>query len=109
MLSRMLPKKQRASHACDFCHARGLRCRWAPGGADPTQQTLQRGCLTCKDYEIECTNNRPVLKRGRKPRTPQTKDVEVPRIRMPIATPSYMSLDVIWRLLRIYRDTMYQC
>lgn len=77
---------------------------------------MQRGCLTCKDYEIECTNNRPVLKRGRKPQTSQSKEVmevevevEVPQGRPPVPKPGFMCLDSIWRLLRIYRDTMYQC
>ncbi|KAK2037951.1 hypothetical protein LZ31DRAFT_570469 [Colletotrichum somersetense] len=63
-------KRQRASRACDFCHTRGLRCRRGP--ESPSQIYESRaGCLTCRDYEIECTMNRPIRKRGRKPAAPE--------------------------------------
>lgn len=54
--------RQRASLACDFCHGRGLKCRQsAISGRQPSS------CLTCIDYGVACTVDRPVRRRGRKP------------------------------------------
>jgi hypothetical protein len=68
MQSAASKKRQRATQACDFCHLRGLRCR--PGGYnlmfDVSEHAFSAGCLTCTDYGVECTTNRPFRKRGRK-------------------------------------------
>ncbi|KAF2220133.1 hypothetical protein BDZ85DRAFT_32223 [Elsinoe ampelina] len=94
--------RQRASRACDFCHARGLRCR------RPTSEsgTTLPGCLTCVDYGVKCTQDRPAGKRGRKPKSlivEVLSDVSSPQ---PV---DHFSLQTVRRLTRIYRDTMYQC
>ncbi|KIW10315.1 hypothetical protein PV08_11277 [Exophiala spinifera] len=52
-------KPKRALKACDFCHRRGRGCR-----IDPADNSR---CLTCLDFGVSCTWNRPSAKRG-KPR-----------------------------------------
>ncbi|PVI00791.1 hypothetical protein DM02DRAFT_642261 [Periconia macrospinosa] len=64
MHSRSTNTAQRAPSACDFCHVRGLKCRKRTGNLEPE-------CLTCSDYGVQCTMNRPIRKRGRKPRIPR--------------------------------------
>jgi hypothetical protein len=97
-------KRQRASQACDFCHARGLRCRRvASGEVDGVIEST--GCLTCKDYDVTCTANRPMKKRGRKPQVMSSNESEV----RSTEEDDIMSLQTIHKLVRIYRDTMFQC
>jgi hypothetical protein len=113
-------KRKRASRACDFCHARGLRCRRNVYGNQERQMGLS--CLTCIDYGVPCKVDRPIRKRGRKPLFRQSgepntnyhddepmrndqDDVEETSEQ----THDYRSLHFILRLVRIYRDTMYQC
>ena len=51
------PKKlRRITRACDFCHKRSIRCK--PGNEDETS------CQNCLDFNVACTYNRPVKKRG---------------------------------------------
>lgn len=52
-------KSKRVLKACDFCHKRGRGCK-----IDPTDNSR---CLTCLDFGVNCTWNRPSAKRG-KPR-----------------------------------------
>lgn len=118
-------KMQRASRACGFCHARGLKCRWKNDRSDSPWEQLA-GCLTCKDYEAQCTMARPIRKRGRKPARPTTTTaaesappveyshtVDTPHEQdnPSFSEPDYDFLSTIHiqRLVRIYRDTMYQC
>lgn len=103
-------KRQRASHACDFCHARGLKCHQAPWSVDQPPGSRAAGCLTCTAYGVECKINRPIRRRGRKPLVPPEE------LDMLEDTPpkdpqdsGFKSLHTIWRLTRIYRNTMYQC
>jgi len=98
-------KRQRASQACNFCHARGLRCRRGATGEDDHQAIENTGCLTCKDYGVDCKMERPVKKRGRRAQVISPEENEVDTTRHLHA----MSLQTIHRLVRIYRDTMYQC
>ncbi|KAK6373972.1 uncharacterized protein PV06_02836 [Exophiala oligosperma] len=111
--------RQRASRACDFCHTRGLKCRRrAPDG---TSLGPEAGCLTCTDYGAQCTLNRPVRRRGRKP-----KKIAVQQQQSPDddggggddnranhsegdRNTELESLDAIQRLIRIYCNTTYQC
>jgi hypothetical protein len=97
-------KRQRASKACDFCHARGLRCRRV-AAEENGEQSEDTGCLTCKDYGVSCTMNRPVKKRGRKAQVLSSDESEIR-----LTEDSHiMSLQTIHKLVRIYRDTMFQC
>ena len=98
-------KRQRASQACDFCHARGLKCRRGAAGEGDGQAIKDSGCLTCKDYGVNCKMERPVKKRGRRPQVIFPDENEVVATRDVHA----MSLQTIHRLVQIYRDTMYQC
>ena len=100
-------KRQRASFACDFCHTRGLKCRRTAQSVDDDDAIdSDASCLTCLDYGVTCTVNRPVRKRGRKPRiASQGKESELSSD----ANSQIWSLQTIRRLVRIYRDTMYQC
>ncbi|PNS14445.1 hypothetical protein CAC42_3731 [Sphaceloma murrayae] len=52
-------KRQRATKACDFCHARGRKC------APRSQQGSE--CATCADFGVACTWNRVAKRRGAKP------------------------------------------
>jgi hypothetical protein len=97
-------KRQRASQACDFCHARGLRCRRIATGPDG-QAIEDAGCLNCKDYGVSCTVDRPVKKRGRKPQVMSSNQNEIGSTR----DSHIMSMETIHKLVRIYRDTMCQC
>lgn len=53
-------KKRRITQACDYCHRRSIRCRVAGDG--------QGRCTNCQQFGQPCTRNRPVKKRGVKPR-----------------------------------------
>jgi hypothetical protein len=97
-------KRQRASQACDFCHARGLRCRRVAAGENG-EESEDIGCLTCKDYGVSCTTNRPVKKRGRKAQVLSSDESDIR-----LTEDSHIiSLQTIHKLVRIYRDTMFQC
>lgn len=117
---------RRVSRACDFCHARGLKCRWRSVSDLAREQSV--GCLTCNDYEVECTMDRPIRKRGRKPtnRIASIAATDVSSTEGPHAfEPSshsqedsasvsgphsdFVSTVHVKRLVKIYRDTMYQC
>lgn len=111
-------KRQRATRACDFCHSRGLKCR--QGGTNLTaglsENVLSVGCLTCADYGVECTINRPLRKRGRrKPSQSAAGDsIEAGNgstarrsKTKPLDESKFGSQDVIRRLVQIYHDTMY--
>ncbi|KAI1842635.1 hypothetical protein JX265_012628 [Neoarthrinium moseri] len=125
-----IKKRQRASRACDFCHMRGLRCRWkTPGSSQSTlndsRQAGSSGCLTCEDYGAECTMKRPVQKRGRKSTAPNPRTTENVHtsedfdLQMPSPSTwlygalssweeiNFRSIDIVKRLVRIYHDTMY--
>ncbi|KAF4556721.1 Hypothetical protein D9617_1g086000 [Elsinoe fawcettii] len=52
-------KRQRATKACDFCHARGRKC------AQKSSESLD--CTTCHDFGVACTWNRVAKRRGAKP------------------------------------------
>ncbi|KAF2219389.1 putative C6 transcription factor [Elsinoe ampelina] len=52
-------KRQRATKACDFCHARGRKC--APKNDEAPD------CVTCHDFGVPCTWNRVAKRRGAKP------------------------------------------
>lgn len=95
----------RATHACDFCHARGLKCRQSSStiGESP----FQRGCLTCRDYGVQCMMKRPIRKRGRKPREPKGADISGKQITA--QNLEFGSLQAVRRFVQIYRDTMYRC
>ncbi|KAL3473417.1 hypothetical protein BJX99DRAFT_261347 [Aspergillus californicus] len=98
-------KAQRASHACDFCHSRGLRCRRS-SQTNKSRASIDH-CLTCIDYAVQCTLNRPIQKRGRK----STKTTR-PQSRPNAYPPGNVQSDpgsAVQQLIRIYRDTMYQC
>jgi Fungal specific transcription factor domain/Fungal Zn(2)-Cys(6) binuclear cluster domain len=88
-------RRQRASYACDFCHTRGLKCRRQTSNGRNLEEA---GCLTCTDYGAQCTLNRPIRRRGRKPQR-----------RSPNGIQQHGSLDATRRLIRVYRNTMYQC
>ena len=60
-MSEVLPKRQRASKACDFCNSRGLKCKQSERGCD--------SCLTCLEYGRLCTRTRKSKKRGKKPKS----------------------------------------
>jgi hypothetical protein len=104
MLKAVTTKRQRASQACDFCHARGLRCRRNAIEEDDGASE-STGCLTCKDYGVICTANRPMKKRGRKPQVMSSDESEL----QSTENQDIMSLQTIHKLVRIYRDTMFQC
>ena len=124
MQSSPIPRRQRASRACDFCHDRGLKCRRR---AIEQSHASSIGCLTCADYGVQCTMKRPIRRRGRKPTVARTNSVENPQThtRYDAEDPSVNHLTTpdsatapgseltqmrnIHRLVRIYRDTMYQC
>ncbi|KAF3810828.1 hypothetical protein GCG54_00003005 [Colletotrichum gloeosporioides] len=99
-------KRQRASQACDFCHSRGLRCRPGPARFGQGKQARE-SCLNCNDYEIECTMSRPIRKRGRKPAIAKPPAMQGHGGEGPVG--GFKSFYAIRRLIRIYRDTMYQC
>jgi hypothetical protein len=117
-------KRQRASRACDFCHGRGLKCR--QDESSTRQHAASGTCLTCLDYGVKCTLDRPIRRRGRKPLNrnhhPEECDDDG-RYMLPspqeqvyddnaesFDDPSYFrSVSCIRRLVRIYCDTMYQC
>lgn len=118
-------KRQRASRACDFCHARGLKCRWGPSDSVQGPST----CLTCVDYGVRCKIDRPVRKRGRKPTLRLRNEVSDPPdldqyshdgmlndlgdneapSDASFVTNDFRSPSFVQRLVRIYCDTMYQC
>ena len=55
------PRKQRrALRACDFCSQRSVRC--TPSNTDSSR------CENCEDYDQPCTFERPIRKRGAKPK-----------------------------------------
>ncbi|KAF3808435.1 hypothetical protein GCG54_00006293 [Colletotrichum gloeosporioides] len=58
-------KSRRITQACDFCHKRGIKCRAAPADASSPGN---KSCLTCIEYDQECTRHRQPKKRGTKPR-----------------------------------------
>lgn len=60
------PKARRTLRACDFCHSRSIRCR--ASGTDPSR------CQSCVDYDERCTSNRPLKKRGVRPRVEQDQN-----------------------------------
>lgn len=117
-------KRQRASRACDFCHTRGLKCRWPADGVQGPST-----CLTCVDYGVRCKIDRPVRKRGRKPTLrPRNEGLNSPDLDQysddgilndfgdngaqsdtSCATNDFRSSSFVQRLVRIYCDTMYQC
>ncbi|QPC78171.1 hypothetical protein HYE68_008923 [Fusarium pseudograminearum] len=102
------PPRKRALQACDFCHSRGLKCRRL--SADPQTQDISNVCLTCIDYNVQCTMNRPVKRRGRKPTIPSGGSGKTgPGVQVDPQASSFKSPDCIHRLIEIYRDTMYQC
>ncbi|KAI1627409.1 fungal-specific transcription factor domain-containing protein [Exophiala viscosa] len=68
MRSEPVQRRQRASRACDFCHARGLRCLQA--------QESRADCVTCTNYGVKCTMNRPIRRRGRKPTVPGSDELD---------------------------------
>ncbi|KAH5301453.1 hypothetical protein HBI25_224460 [Parastagonospora nodorum] len=114
-------KRQRASLACDFCHGRGLKCRQS--AANGRQDLGISNCLTCMDYGVACTINRPLRRRGRKPMVRQVEvhlhDSRYMHQFQDQAESDYANssddasactlLRHIRRLVRIYCDTMYQC
>jgi hypothetical protein len=108
--------------------------QYAANGNDVQQQkSAQAGCLTCNDYGVDCTMDRPIRKRGRK------GTATVPSREQPETSPfdgsasfgnqlhgdelsdgfdfelesvseaNFTSMHVIRRLVRIYHDTMYLC
>jgi hypothetical protein len=119
-------KRQRVSRACDFCHARGLRCR--RGDSNINEHGGLSDCLTCIDYGVPCKVERPIRRRGRKPALPPLSEPINEHEHYPGSsayndrnsmesldqealnqTVDFRSLHFIQRLVRIYRDTMYQC
>jgi hypothetical protein len=58
-------KQRRTTQACDFCHARGTRCRVDDSGANRDLHS----CTTCLDYGEACRWTRALKKRGTKPGT----------------------------------------
>ena len=124
MPSQPLHKRQRASRACDFCHSRGLKCRRIISERTGQLESLV-SCLTCLDYGAQCTINRPIRKRGRKPALPPSDELigdpeqmlhlsdRPDNTQISVETlgevADFCSLHVVRRLVHIYRDTMYQC
>ncbi|KAF5680057.1 maltose fermentation regulatory MAL33 [Fusarium heterosporum] len=100
------PQRKRALQACDFCHARGLKCRRLPM-TNPQPPEISHDCLTCIGYGMQCTMNRPVRKRGRKPAAPSGQTQT--RTQTDSRPSDFKSPDCTRRLIEIYRDTMYQC
>ncbi|EXK80186.1 hypothetical protein FOQG_15266 [Fusarium oxysporum f. sp. raphani 54005] len=99
-------QRQRVLQACDFCHSRGLKCRRS-SMTETTSRDGHRTCLTCIDYGAECTMNRPVRKRGRKPAVTTGKSNKQKQTGS--ESSDFRSPQCIRRLIDIYRDTMYQC
>lgn len=58
-------KSRRISRACDFCHRRSIRCRPSTG-PDVTGK-----CKNCAAFGEACTYDRPLRKRGAKPKNSQ--------------------------------------
>lgn len=55
------PKKlRRNTRACDFCSRRSVRCR-------PSREAAEK-CQNCFEYDETCTFDRPLRKRGAKPK-----------------------------------------
>ncbi|ETN40931.1 uncharacterized protein HMPREF1541_05211 [Cyphellophora europaea CBS 101466] len=99
-------KRQRASCACDFCNSRGLRCRRAQAGPTETQDLLS-SCLTCIDYGVVCTLDRPIRRRGRKPKVSPSNSFDAAAgLGQDV---DFKSMHTVQQLIRIYQDTMYQC
>lgn len=119
MESATSPKRQRATWACDFCHSRGLKCRRGEYNlmSGVSEHALSIACLTCADYGVECTVNRPLRKRGRRKLTgdntvgTSTEVRDQPMDRRyktkPLDETKFGSQDIIRRLVQIYHDTMY--
>jgi len=101
-------RRQRASRACDFCHARGLRCLQALSRTGQAQES-RADCVTCTNYGVKCTMNRPIRRRGRKPTVPGLDDLDDGQPPAVNQDPGFKSLRTIRRLIRIYCNTMYQC
>jgi hypothetical protein len=121
-------KRQRVSRACDFCHARGLKCHRSASVSD--QYRGISSCLTCIDCKVPCKTDRPIRKRGRKPgfasssgsvngheqeyqsigleRNDQNS-IESLNLETLDSIYDFRSLSFVQRLVRIYCDTMYQC
>lgn len=56
-------KARRALRACDFCSQRSIKCA--------ASETDTSRCENCEDYDQPCTFDRPVKKRGAKPKRSQ--------------------------------------
>ncbi|PVI06157.1 hypothetical protein DM02DRAFT_650064 [Periconia macrospinosa] len=68
----VLPKRRRITHACDFCHRRGLKCKSHLSQQTDAQEGHQApsSCLTCIEYGQQCTRTRRPKKRGTKSHFP---------------------------------------
>ncbi|KAI9155568.1 L-amino acid amidase [Paramyrothecium foliicola] len=63
--SSIKPKSRRVTQACDFCHQRGVKCKPAP---ESSSRNAPASCLTCVEYDQECTRRRQPKRRGTKPK-----------------------------------------
>ena len=99
-------RAQRVSRACDFCHARSIRCRPGEDGA--------ASCKTCVEYQRECTYHRPSKKRGVKPSSDRYADASSST---PFGIPfdpgvssevrGLFDQDTLFRLAETYFETIY--
>jgi hypothetical protein len=104
-------KRRRITQACDFCHGRGLRCKHGPQKQLSTDTVQHPSCLTCIEYDQECTRSRQPKKRGTKPRSAATahgpRNVDSSSEVQSLSSITVGSRRIITALLDVYLDSVH--